>query len=300
VYGNTPAMAGDRYPIGYSATNAEGLYEELYISARLLGYGYYGWRDGSRTSVKLPDGESIRLHPALNAGTAAIANVFAGLEKRAMWEQSLFSSGSIVTLYTEMFGDPWTLHTAQIADWLTQPEFQLPFESGDPYHLTSGPHRAWGLGSPWAAVDFAPQDDVPGCAVSPFWVTAAAAGRVVRSENGVVVIDLDGDGLEQTGWVLFYLHIADSDRVQSGDWLEMGGRVGHASCEGGSATGTHLHIARKYNGEWIPADGAIPFVMSGWRVVFGESEYKGSMVQGEETVTAHLPVNDQSRIMLEP
>ena len=33
--------------------------------------------------------------------------------------------------------------------------------------------------------------------------------------------------------------------------------------EGGHVTGTHVHIARKYNGEWIPADG-LAFNLEGW------------------------------------
>ena len=30
---------------------------------------------------------------------------------------------------------------------------------------------------------------------------------IARMGNGVVILDLDGDGKEQTGWVLFYLHV---------------------------------------------------------------------------------------------
>ena len=40
--------------------------------------------------------------------------------------------------------------------------------------------------------------------------------------------------------------------VQAGDPL------GHPSCEGGNVTGTHVHLARKFNGEWIGAGGRMP------------------------------------------
>ena len=60
------------------------------------------------------------------------------------------------------------------------------------------------------------------------------------------------------------------------------------SCEGGVATGTHLHIARKYNGEWILADGALPFVLSGWRVYAGDRPYQGKLVKGDKVITADL------------
>ena len=52
------------------------------------------------------------------------------------------------------------------------------------------------------------------------------------------------------------------------------------------ATGTHVHIARKYNGEWIAADGPMPFVLSGWRARAGEEAYKGELTRDGETVTA--------------
>lgn len=52
-------------------------------------------------------------------------------------------------------------------------------------------------------------------------------------KTGVVTVDLDGDGKEQTGWVLLYLHIAEVGRIQAGEWVETGDKLGHPSCEGG-------------------------------------------------------------------
>ena len=123
-----------------------------------------------------------------------------------------------------------------------------------------------------------------------------APGLVVRSGNGVVVIDLDGDGHEQTGWAVLYLHIATKDRIELGTWVETGDMIGHPSCEGGHATGRHIHIARKYNGEWIPADGPLPFVLSGWTVHAGSAPYLGTMTRNGETVTASVFGSYESRI----
>ena len=81
------------------------------------------------------------------------------------------------------------------------------------------------------------------------------------------MLDLDGDGDERTGWNIFYLHLASDGRAQVGDQLKQGDPVGHPSCEGGTSTGTHVHIARKYNGEWLPAegvDGILAFNLEGW------------------------------------
>ncbi len=82
---------------------------------------------------------------------------------------------------------------------------------------------------------------------------------VVRKGIAIAVLDLDGDGKEQTGWVIFYLHLATDSIPPIGTSLKQGDRIGLPSCEGGRSTGTHVHIARKYNGEWIPADGRISF-----------------------------------------
>ncbi|MBI2333055.1 MAG: M23 family metallopeptidase [Chloroflexi bacterium] len=131
------------------------------------------------------------------------------------------------------------------------------------------------------------------------WVVAAAPGLVVRSDNGVVMVDLDGDGYEQTGWNLLYLHIAAKGRVPVGTYLETNDRIGHASCEGGVSTGTHLHFARKFNGEWVTADGPIPFVLSGWRVISGDAPYKGQLVNGDRVVTADLLSQSWSNIVRE-
>jgi len=126
-----------------------------------------------------------------------------------------------------------------------------------------------------------------GCTQSDNWVTAVAAGLVVRSAYGVVVLDLDGDGSEQTGWDVMYLHIATRDRVPVGTFVDVNDNIGHPSCEGGLATGTHTHIARKYNGEWILADGPMPFTLSGWVAHAGAEPYDGTLTNGNQTVTAN-------------
>jgi hypothetical protein len=85
---------------------------------------------------------------------------------------------------------------------------------------------------------------------------------------------------------LIYLHIAKKGRIPAGTWVEAGDYIGHPSCEGGFSTGTHIHMARKYNGEWIVADGPLPFVLSGWRVRAGEKPYQGSLIRGDQIIPA--------------
>jgi hypothetical protein len=68
--------------------------------------------------------------------------------------------------------------------------------------------------------------------------------------------------------------------------LNTGDPIGHPSCEGGRTTGTHVHIARKYNGEWISADSIIPFNLGGWVAHNGSIEYQGSLTRAGRTIVA--------------
>ncbi|MDO8754735.1 MAG: hypothetical protein Q7J80_12630, partial [Anaerolineales bacterium] len=72
-----------------------------------------------------------------------------------------------------------------------------------------------------------------------------------------------------------------------GSDLKAGQRIGYPSCEGGEhSTGTHIHIARKYNGEWIVADSPIPLTMNGWVAHNGSRAYLGTLQKGSSIVTA--------------
>ena len=101
-----------------------------------------------------------------------------------------------------------------------------------------------------------------------------------RASDGAVVQDLDGDGYEQTGWNILYMHVFEQDRVEPGVYLYAGDRIGHPSCEGGISNASHLHLVRKFNGEWIPADGLQPFTLSGWVSSGNGQEYDGFLRLG--------------------
>jgi LasA protease len=273
------------YPLGVKDLTYRGLYRQLTWLSNELGRGYYGWRDGSLLELTLADGSQFRLSPTLNAGTVALQYVFAGRGTVETWLNDLSSDGFIRT-YQDLFGDPWEYFHPLYEPGLAQPELILPFLPGSVWAFTGGPHGAWEREAAWAALDFAPSAIEPGCAPSEEWLVAAAPGLVLRSENGLVVVDLDGDGLEQTGWVLLYLHVATKDRVAVGTFLEQGDLIGHPSCEGGIATGTHVHLVRKYNGEWILADGPLPFELSGWIAHAGSLPYQGALTKGDQTILA--------------
>ncbi|MES0340644.1 MAG: hypothetical protein ABUK15_11410, partial [Anaerolineales bacterium] len=74
---------------------------------------------------------------------------------------------------------------------------------------------------------------------------------------------------------------------------------GHPSCEGGRATGTHVHLARKYNGEWIPAGGAIPFELGGWITAYGDDAYEGTLTRGSRVVPASSSGTEENMLIYE-
>ena len=113
--------------------------------------------------------------------------------------------------------------------------------------------------------------------------------------SNVEQVDLDGDGNEQTGWNLLYLHVSNK-QVKEGDFMETGDLIGRPSCEGGIASGSHLHFARKYNGEWILADGPLPFNLSGWVAQAGLKPYQGALIRGDEVVLACSCASRQTNI----
>src|SRR5258708_1932248 len=206
-------------------------------------------------------------------------------DNRASWETDVNAFG-LFEVYYFMFGNPFDLAVEPLLPFaLAQPQMELPFEPGAIWAFTGGPHAGWDSGSAWAALAFAPSD-VQGCAVSGQWVTAAADGLIVRADNGAVMEDLDGDGYEQTGWDVLYLHTANDGRIQAGTYVHTGDRIGHPSCEGGIANAAHLHLVRKYNGVWISADTDLPFILSGWKSSGTGVEYDGFLKRGSSTLQA--------------
>ncbi len=280
-----PAAGTLEYPLGLAQPNRQGLYHQLSWAATQFNSGYYLWRAHAVGTWVLHDGTTVPINPTINAGTAGVQELFAALDDRPDWDADVTAFGFFQT-YFLLFGNPFDFAVEPlIPASLAQPTMSLPFEQDLSWAFTGGPHAAWDTGSAWAAVDFAPAD-VMGCAVSQQWVTAVADGFIVRAADGAVVQDLDGDGYEQTGWDVLYMHVFAQDRVQAKTYAYAGDHIGHPSCEGGLANAAHLHIARKYNGEWIPADGSLPFVLDGWRSSGTGTEYDGFLKRGSSTLEA--------------
>jgi murein DD-endopeptidase MepM/ murein hydrolase activator NlpD len=290
-----PAPGTADFPLGFVQPNRGGLYHQLAWAATELNRGFYLWRANAVGNWVLGDGSVVPINPSINAGTAGVQSLFSILDDQQTWQTDVAPYG-LFQAYFFMFGSPFDLAVEPLVPaHLAQPRMSWPFAHGAQWAFTGGPHPSWDYGSAWGAIDFAPSD-VEGCAVSQEWVTAAADGYIVRAANGAVMQDLDGDGYEQTGWDILYMHMAAEGRIQAGTYAYAGDRIGHPSCEGGIANAAHLHLTRKYNGEWLPADGTLPFVLSGWASSGNGVEYDGFFKRGSKLLEAAEGITDNNQI----
>jgi len=293
-----PASSTLDYPLGLNDNWHIGLYRQLTWAANTLNHGFYLWKVNALPNVMLADGIVVPLAPTINPGTAAVQSLFANLDDYSKWQVDVSPEG-FFSVFSNLFGYPFDFAIEPLVpEDLIQPDMVLPFEKNLFWAFTGGPHGGWDSGSAWAAIDFAPPGEAQGCVISHEWVSAVADGLIVRSDNGAVIQDLDGDGFEQTGWTVLYMHIDGIDRVAKGIYLKAGDRIGHPSCEGGISNGTHVHLARKFNGEWIPADGSVPFDLDGWVSSGIGVEYDGYLTRNGQQVEAfdgNNPINQIQR-----
>ena len=289
------------FPLGRNETYLQGLYRQLSWAADELNWGFYGRSEGGISSVGINDGTRIAFAPDINDGTAGVQALL-GAHDAATYQSWLQDSGpdGLFATYSRLFGNPFAYTVDPL--WppsMTQPPLQLPWAVGETWYLTGGPHGGWDIGSAWAALDFVPGGEQLGCVQSQEWVTAMSSGMVTRSSHGAVVIDLDGDNYAGTGWAILYMHLESRDRIPVGTPVQVGDKLGHPSCEGGFSNGTHVHIARLYNGRWVSADGPLPFKLGGWQAQGLGREYDGLLVRGDVSKEACECREDMNAIMRE-
>jgi len=293
-----PEAIDRAYPLGHVDPRYRGLYRQLIWAAESFNDAFYGWRTGAPVELELADGKVARPDPWQNAGTVGVQGVLAGLYGQEEFDRAIGPEGLAAT-WRSLWGDPFEQEQVTIPPSLQQPELGLPFPPNRIWDYTGGPHPSWGDSLPYGALDFAPPAVVGGCALTNEWFTAPAAGVITRSEAAAVVLDLDGDADERTGWVIFFYHVATDGRIAAGTVAGRGDPIGHPSCEGGRATGTHFHMARRFNGEWIPAAGVIPFDLDGWVAGGGEPAYQGTLTRGSTTISACTCTTASNRILYE-
>ena len=187
--------------MGNTDPKEDGLYNQLTWAVNQLSIGYYGWRTGVLTELDHPDGTIERPDPWQTAATVGIQYYFSLHSNLSDYTRAVNADG-LGRTYRTLFGDPWAESNALpplIPVSLEQPDFTFPFTAGETWVLTGGPHTGWGSQMPWAALDFAPPAVVGGCIPTNKLTVAVADGVVVRSEPGVVMLDLDGTLIDSIG-----------------------------------------------------------------------------------------------------
>lgn len=278
-----PTAAQIAYPMGFADGIHIGLFNQTAWAAVRLNAAYYLSVQKELSTLTTFDGDRVNLPAGLNPGSIAVQNVIA---RSGTWARfsSEITQGAFRATYIDLFDDPFQFEVKNLIPAnLAQPFFRLPWSDNQTWAFTGGPHNGWDAGSAWAAVDFAPPSSRGSCAVSAEWALAVAPGTIVAVENGRVVENLSGDAFQGSGWSILYMHQSSIGRVAIGTKVQAGDRIGHPSCEGGISTGTHMHLARLYNGQWIAADDArIPLQVGGWTIQTGGAQYDGYAVNGNE------------------
>ncbi len=281
-----------KVPASFSLGNNEParktLGKQLSWAANILNNGYYGWREGKLLEFSDSSGKQIRPNPANTAASVGLMYYFSRFLSGYELNKAISADGFLAT-YSALFNENGSKKDSEInliPANLSQPDLTLPLQPGLKWAFNGGPHSGWGTGYPFAAVDFAPPSEIAGCDPSPYWVTALADGVISRVDVGSLTLDLDKDGHSETGWTIRYLHIAMDRTFSVGTSISKGEYLGHPSCLGGSSSGRNVHIARLYNGEWIPAGGAIPLNLDGWVVSNGEKEYKGYLTKEDKSLSS--------------
>ncbi len=290
-----PSPSQTENPYGSLGNSRTGLHDQVIWVAATLNDGFYRWRQGQATDWSLADSSVVPIDPTINAGTAGVQNFFARVDGYDQWTKDVSPDGFGAT-FTKLFGPAFDLAVEPLVPQnLVQPPLQLPFKAGEVWAFTGGPHLAWDFGTPLGALDFAPPGEALGCVATDHFVTAMADGVILRTGVGEVIEDLDGDGNEGTGWVILYMHVESGpDRVKPGTHVKTGDNIGHPSCEGGVSSGTHVHVARKFNGEWISAIGSTPFNLSGWIASGTGENYVGSLTRNgveKQAYEGNNPIN---------
>lgn len=291
-----PPGANDPYVLGKNDFRKEGFYRQIAWAADLLNTAYYQFRAGKLLAFEHLDGRLERPDPWQNAATTALQYYFSRLMDGESYQRAISGAG-LAESYRSLFGDPWVNVQPHIPGSLEQPPLQFPFEPNLWWAFTGGPHNAWGdeVGA-LAALDFAPPAVVGGCQPTEQWATAVADGVLARVGPAIAVLDLDGDGDERTGWDIFYLHLDPTSIPPAGTVMKTGDHIGRPSCEGGKSTGTHVHIARKYNGEWMLAEGVLAFNLEGWIARNGSQPYQGTLARNGKTISACVCSDQASQV----
>lgn len=275
-------------PPGTAPQQIRAWIEETGLAAYTAFYDHlYTWGDmapahaeksGSMPKIRFADGVEVQIETPVSSASYAVANaVAAAQESTALIAPSIEGgSGGFVETFDLLFPEVDRLDASNDILPASVPPadlFQFPFPLGGKWRF-GGPHNwAGGGGYPFSSIDF--NTGWGSSTPFPYHYSVAAAqgtGRVFAPNPAYsdlpcwVKVDHSGS------WTTYYYHLQNV-RPPGGIGSVMPnqplGTIATEICNGGFATGAHVHFTLLYNGAFVSLEGV---KLSGWTVHVGPSD----------------------------
>ena len=261
-------------------------YEHLYL---------WGSRRSSETqsqsenpSFTFLEGESIRLNPYISSATYAIGNLLAANQKFSAWSESVSSRSphGFVETFAGLFPNINALDGSFSInpDDLPADDFlQLPFPMGADWTF-NGTHSWNGgdLGPDRSSMDFSTNWPKGTELPDDFAVSAHAGNAYVRTPSRTNLpcwTEIHYEAQPGEIWTTSYYHLRFLGEPGDRGWIgrnQSVGAIGAEVCNGGFASGAHVHFTLKYNGAFFDLDGV---KLSGWTVSSGPDPYYSGYIE---------------------
>jgi LasA protease len=230
----------------------------------LLNEGYYGFEIGKLVKLELPDGSIEGLDPWQNAASAGISYFFSQmLETPTDYQRALNPSGFAAT-YENLFGNPWAAETEVLPGSLEWIPAGLPINPQGGWQaalLTEAISKSMSWSGATAGFHASIQDATDKNVYGK--VFSSIGGTITRLDASQLVVSQPGMP-ETQGWSIVYFGLAVKPGLKVGDKVQIGETLGHVDAGAWDAS---FWLARKYNGEWVPAGSVVPFTLGGWKLV---------------------------------
>ena len=259
----------------------------------LLNEGFYGFETGRLVELELPDGTIERLDPWQNAGSAALRYFFSQmLETTTDYQRAVEPDGFAAT-YEKLFEDPWTTEVEVLPGSLAWIPAGLPINPQGGWQAAALPEGNL-KSMPWSGVmagfHASIQDSKDKNAYGK--VFASIGGTITRMDASQLVVSQAGMR-ETQGWSVVYYGVNVKPGLKEGDMVEIGESLGHVNALAWNAS---FWLARKFNGEWVGANGVVPFTLGGWNLAMDKDGRNLTMHKTEMTIYSQ-PSKSQSNLI---
>lgn len=275
-----------RLPEGQSPDDVLRTIETTALSLALSFYDHlytYGSRRNLRPeataktlTLSFADGQTMAYAPGSSSGTFAVASALATGTDPLTWQSMVTGTwgSGFAAVFAELFPEIDPLDSSNNINPLSLPApdlFQFPFPLGAAWKF-SGVHSWFGGGGypDRSSMDFLVA--WPEYPDDPYRNAAAAAGgtgliRTPYQGRPPCWVEVNHGG----GWKTSYYHLGNL--AAPGPLGTVGrndpvGAIGEGTCNGGSATGPHVHLTLWYNGALYDLEG---LQLSGWTIHAGAS-----------------------------